>query len=60
RASSTASTTQAGSRTHLVKRGETLSGLARRYGVSVQALQKANGLSSARDLKAGQKIKIPA
>ena len=60
RASSTASTAQAGNRTHVVKRGETLSGLARRYGVSVQALQKANGLSSARDLKAGQKIKIPA
>jgi len=47
-------------RTHLVKKGETLSGLARRYGVSVQALQKANGLSSPRDLKAGQRIRIPA
>jgi membrane-bound lytic murein transglycosylase D len=59
-ASGTSRTAAAGSRTHLVKRGETLSGLARRYGVSVQALQKANGLSSARDLKAGQRIKIPA
>lgn len=59
-ASSSARTAQSGGRTHLVLRGETLSGLARRYGVSVQALQKANGLSSPRALKAGQRIRIPA
>jgi len=49
-----------GVRSHLVRRGETLSGLARRYGVSVQALLELNGLSSARRLQAGRRIKIPA
>ena len=31
-------------RTHVVQRGETLEGLAKRYGVSIQALRRANGL----------------
>jgi membrane-bound lytic murein transglycosylase D len=47
------------SRTHKVARGDTLSGLARRYGVSVAALQDANGISSGRQLKAGASIRIP-
>ncbi|MGH7536525.1 MAG: LysM peptidoglycan-binding domain-containing protein, partial [Gemmatimonadales bacterium] len=46
-------------RTHVVRRGETLTGLARRYGVSVQALRKANGLSDRDTLKAGAAIRIP-
>ena len=46
--------------THLVRRGETLSSLARRYGVSVQALMEANDFDSARDLKAGARIRIPS
>ncbi|MEZ4456711.1 MAG: LysM peptidoglycan-binding domain-containing protein [Gemmatimonadales bacterium] len=45
--------------THQVRRGDTLSGLAQRYGVSVKALMSANGLHSARGLKAGTRIKIP-
>jgi membrane-bound lytic murein transglycosylase D len=49
-----------GARTHLVRRGETLSELSERYGVSVQALKNANGLISARQLKAGSRIRIPA
>jgi LysM repeat protein len=53
-------TVVAGHRTHTVKKGETLTGLARRYGVSVQALQEVNGIKSGRSLKAGQKLKIPA
>jgi membrane-bound lytic murein transglycosylase D len=48
-----------GMRTHVVQRGETLEGLAKRYGVSVQALRKANGMSSRASLKAGSAIKIP-
>jgi membrane-bound lytic murein transglycosylase D len=58
RASSTAS---AGSRPemHVVRRGETLWDLARRYGVSVQALMEANEMSSSR-LRAGQKLRIPS
>ena len=35
-------------RTHLVRRGDTLSGLAKRYGVSVSELRRANGLSEGR------------
>jgi membrane-bound lytic murein transglycosylase D len=46
-------------RTHLVRRGETLKGLARRYGVSVQALRDANGLSQRQPLKAGKSLRIP-
>ena len=46
------------SRVHRVRRGETLTGLAKRFGVSVQALRKANGLSSDA-LRAGATLKIP-
>ena len=47
-------------RTHVVRRGETLKGLAKRYGVSIQALRKANGLSERAALKTGVALKIPA
>lgn len=47
-------------RRHVVRRGETLTGLARHYGVSVQALMSANGLSARSQLKAGTAIRIPA
>jgi membrane-bound lytic murein transglycosylase D len=46
-------------RTHLVRRGDTLSGLAKRYGVSVSELRRANGLSERETLKAGESLKIP-
>ena len=46
--------------THVVRAGETLAGLARRYGVSIQALRKANGLSEDAMLKRGVRLKIPA
>ncbi len=45
--------------THTVKRGETLMGLARRYGMSVQALASANGLSSRSRVNAGTSLRIP-
>jgi membrane-bound lytic murein transglycosylase D len=44
--------------THTVRRGETLSQIARRHGVSVQALREANGLRSANDIKVGQRLKL--
>jgi len=47
-------------RSHVVRRGETLAGLAKRYGVSVQALRDANGLSEAATLRRGLRLKIPA
>ena len=43
-----------------VRAGETLAGLARRYGVSIQALREANGLSEDATLKRGVRLKIPA
>jgi len=46
-------------RTHLVRRGETLTGLAKRYGVSVQAIRAANGLSDDSTLRAGVSLRIP-
>lgn len=46
-------------RTHLVKRGDTLKGLARRYGVSIQALREANGLDERATLRVGLALKIP-
>jgi membrane-bound lytic murein transglycosylase D len=46
-------------RTHLVRRGDTLKSLAKRYGVSIQALREANGLSEREPLKAGIALKIP-
>ncbi|HEY7504037.1 MAG TPA: LysM peptidoglycan-binding domain-containing protein [Gemmatimonadales bacterium] len=46
-------------RTHLVRRGDTLSGLAKRYGVSVSELRRANGMSERETLKAGESLKIP-
>jgi len=46
-------------RVHRVKRGETLSGIARRYRVSVRALSKANALPNRDDLRAGMRLRIP-
>lgn len=44
---------------HTVKRGETLSKIARKYrGVTIADIQKANGISGSA-IQAGQKLKIP-
>jgi penicillin-insensitive murein endopeptidase len=43
---------------HRVRSGQTLSHLARRYGVSVRAIRAANGLRSSR-LRIGQRVEIP-
>ena len=45
-------------RTYRIQRGDTLSEIARRFGVSVRDLQRANGLSSDR-IFAGQTLVIP-
>ncbi len=44
---------------HRVRRGETLSGIARRYRVSVRALSRANALASRSDIRAGMRLRIP-
>ena len=43
---------------HMIKRGDTLWGLSRRYGVSVTAIQKANRISGT-NVRAGKTILIP-
>lgn len=45
--------------THTVGRGETLSAIAARYGTTVDALVRANGLASANMIYAGQRLTIP-
>ena len=44
---------------HRVKRGDSLSVLARRYGTSVRAIMALNGLRNKSYIKAGWKLKIP-
>ena len=43
---------------HIIRGGETLSGVAQRYGVSVNALRLANGIKGDK-IRIGQKLKIP-
>jgi len=44
---------------HTVKRGDTLSQIARRYGTDIKAIQRINDLKSVRHLKVGATIAIP-
>lgn len=44
--------------TYTVKRGDTLSGIARRYKTTVAKLVKNNGIKNANLIYVGQKIKI--
>ncbi len=44
---------------HVVKRGETLYSIARRYGTTVQALLNANGLRNANLIYVGQRLTLP-
>jgi membrane-bound lytic murein transglycosylase D len=46
--------------THRVRSGETLSTIARRYGTSVSAIARANGLASIHRLRIGQRLRIPS
>jgi LysM repeat protein len=56
-----ASTPGSGSenRIHVVRWGDTLARIARRYDTSVTALVRANGLSNANRIYAGQRLMIP-
>jgi lysozyme len=46
-------------RIHVVQRGEYLSGIAIRYGITMQALAAANGISQPDRIYPGQKLVIP-
>jgi membrane-bound lytic murein transglycosylase D len=47
------------SRTHRVRRGETLTAIARRYRVSLPALCRANAIQRNNTLRAGTRLRIP-
>ncbi len=49
----------AGSQIHQVKSGETPSSIAKRYGVSVQALLRINNIHDPRKVRVNQKLVIP-
>ena len=44
---------------HKVRRGETLSGIAKKYGVSVNTLVSANNLGKSKRIYAGQNLNVP-
>ena len=46
--------------THVVAKGDTLTSIARRYGVSVDALIQVNHLSKQTPLKVGQRLLVPS
>jgi LysM repeat protein len=47
-------------RTHIVAKGETLTQIAKQYGVTVEEIEALNKIGDAKKLQAGQTIKIPA
>ena len=50
---------QAQAQVHVVRRGETLTAIASRYGTTPQAIVRLNGLANANRIYAGQRLKIP-
>ena len=49
-----------GTRSHTMAKGDTLYGLARKYGVSVSAIQTANNITKPESIRDGAKLIIPA
>lgn len=54
-----ASTSKSSEVVYVVKAGDTLSGIAAKYGTTYQALAKYNGIANPNLITVGQKIKIP-
>ena len=54
-----ASAPASSARTHTVRSGEHLTGIARRYGVSIASIVEANGIVNASRISAGQRLAIP-
>lgn len=55
----TGATATGAATTHTIKKGETLSTIAKKYGVTIAAIKSANGMKND-NIRAGQKLKIPA
>lgn len=53
------SVTKVVAQVHTVKKGDTLSGIAKSYGVSLKSLSQQNGIRDPRSLRPGQTLKIP-
>lgn len=47
-------------RTHRITKGDTLDGIAKRYGTTVRKLRQTNGLTSKSLLKPGKSLRIPS
>ncbi|MEZ4322774.1 MAG: LysM peptidoglycan-binding domain-containing protein [Myxococcota bacterium] len=58
--SSAPASTTARTTLHTIQRGETLSGIATKYGTTTASLQKLNGIRNASSIQSGQRIKVPA
>jgi len=58
--SSSSKTTSGGTTVHTVRRGDTLWDLAQKHGTTVNAIRRANNLSSRSKLAIGQKLTIPS
>jgi membrane-bound lytic murein transglycosylase D len=50
---------QASVETHRIRRGETLSEIADRYGLSTRALARYNGIHNPREIQAGRNLRLP-
>ena len=46
-------------RTHTVRRGDTIYGLSRKYGVNQNTLMRVNGIRDPSKMRLGMKLKIP-
>ena len=58
-ASGTPSESEASERTYTVKKGDTLSEIAARFGTTVKVLQELNDIKDPRLLQVGQVLKLP-
>jgi LysM repeat protein len=56
---SSSGSTYACTKAHVVKRGEYVKLIAQRYGTTITAIKKANGLRNANIVYVGQKLKVP-
>jgi LysM repeat protein len=60
RKSETTAKSNGKTKTYVVKSGNTLSGIAHKYHITVKQLRQMNGMSEKDVLKIGQKLKVPA
>lgn len=51
-------TSSISSEIYVVKAGDTLSGIAKKYGTTTKALQELNGIADANKIRVGQKLKL--